>query len=110
MLSGPRNLRKFGRERMAFLRSKPPALNRPGLHDQFAQASMCAHHQKFGPCKQRFGEGLDVDETSLLASNTQSFRLISGMPAQVFISTDDRTVFSYLFKPISDQMRRAFVD
>ncbi len=36
-----------------------------------------------------------------------SVRLIPGMPAEVFIRTDDRTVLSYLVKPISDQMMRA---
>lgn len=34
--------------------------------------------------------------------------LIPGMPAEVHIKTADRTVLSYLFKPISDQMERAF--
>lgn len=31
-----------------------------------------------------------------------------GMPAEVFIKTTDRTVLSYLFKPLSDQASRAF--
>ena len=33
-------------------------------------------------------------------------RLISGMPADVFLETSSRTILSYLFKPLSDQLRR----
>ncbi|HLK84407.1 MAG TPA: HlyD family type I secretion periplasmic adaptor subunit [Xanthobacteraceae bacterium] len=35
-------------------------------------------------------------------------QLISGMPAEVFIQTGSRTMVSYLFKPISDQLQRMF--
>lgn len=35
-------------------------------------------------------------------------RLVPGMPAEVFIRTDQRTVLSYFVKPLSDQVRRAF--
>ncbi|MBM3519489.1 MAG: HlyD family type I secretion periplasmic adaptor subunit [Alphaproteobacteria bacterium] len=35
-------------------------------------------------------------------------RLVPGMPADVHIQTGDRTVLSYLVKPIQDQMERAF--
>lgn len=31
-----------------------------------------------------------------------------GMPAEVFLKTNDRTVLSYLFKPLTDQASRAF--
>jgi HlyD family secretion protein len=33
---------------------------------------------------------------------------VSGMPVEAFIQTDDRTVISYLLKPMNDQMARAF--
>jgi HlyD family secretion protein len=36
--------------------------------------------------------------------------LIPGMPAEVFMQTGSRSMMSYLFKPIADQMRRAFVE
>lgn len=36
--------------------------------------------------------------------------LVPGMPAEVFITIGDRTVMSYLMKPLSDQMMRAFRD
>ncbi|HMA75435.1 MAG TPA: HlyD family type I secretion periplasmic adaptor subunit [Xanthobacteraceae bacterium] len=35
-------------------------------------------------------------------------QLISGMPAEVFVQTGSRTMMSYLFKPIGDQLHRMF--
>jgi HlyD family secretion protein len=37
-------------------------------------------------------------------------QLVAGMPAEVFMQTGSRTMMSYVFKPIVDQMRRAFVE
>jgi HlyD family secretion protein len=37
-------------------------------------------------------------------------QLVAGMPAEVFMQTGSRTMMSYLFKPIIDQMSRAFVE
>jgi HlyD family secretion protein len=38
----------------------------------------------------------------------QDLKLVPGMPAEVFISTQERTAASYLLKPFTDQMNRAF--
>jgi multidrug efflux pump subunit AcrA (membrane-fusion protein) len=35
-------------------------------------------------------------------------RLLPGMPVEVFISTSERTLLSYLVKPLADQVHRAF--
>jgi HlyD family secretion protein len=35
-------------------------------------------------------------------------KLIPGMPVEVFVQTGERTVFSYLVKPLHDQLMRAF--
>ncbi len=35
-------------------------------------------------------------------------RLVPGMPAEVHITTGDRTAFTYFAKPLSDQFARAF--
>jgi HlyD family type I secretion membrane fusion protein len=35
-------------------------------------------------------------------------RLVPGMPAEVYISTQERSALSYLVKPITDQMNKAF--
>lgn len=37
-------------------------------------------------------------------------QLVPGMPAEVFMQTRSRTMMSYFFKPIADQMRRAFIE
>jgi HlyD family secretion protein len=37
-------------------------------------------------------------------------QLVPGMPAEVFMQTGSRTMMSYLFEPITDQLRRAFVE
>jgi HlyD family secretion protein len=49
---------------------------------------------------------LSEDERRRLAGQ----QLVPGMPAEVFMQTGSRTMMSYLFKPIVDQMRRAFVE
>jgi HlyD family secretion protein len=35
-------------------------------------------------------------------------KLVPGMPVEAFVKTEDRTVISYLMKPLSDQITRAF--
>jgi HlyD family secretion protein len=39
-----------------------------------------------------------------------SAQLIPGMQAEVFVQTGSRTMLSYLMKPLTDQLRRAFVE
>ena len=35
-------------------------------------------------------------------------KLLPGMPVETFIATEERTVLSYLVKPLSDQVLHAF--
>src|SRR5205807_2465229 len=49
---------------------------------------------------------LPDDERRRLAGQ----QLVPGMPAEVFMQTGSRTMLSYLFKPITDQLQRAFVE
>ncbi len=49
---------------------------------------------------------LPDDERRRLADQ----QLVPGMPAEVFMQTGSRTMANYLFKPIAEQMRRAFVE
>jgi HlyD family secretion protein len=49
---------------------------------------------------------LSEDERRRLAD----LQLVPGMPAEVFMQTGSRTMMSYLLKPLTDQMRRAFVE
>ena len=37
-------------------------------------------------------------------------QLVPGMPAEVFVQTGSRSMMSYVFEPIGEQMRRAFVE
>ena len=47
---------------------------------------------------------IDAGEIAKLGAST----LRPGMPVEVFVSTDDRTVASYLLKPITDRFAHAF--
>ncbi|CEJ13851.1 Type I secretion system membrane fusion protein PrsE [bacterium YEK0313] len=47
-----------------------------------------------------------VDESNLLA--LRPLKVVPGMPAEVFLRTGDRTILSYLLKPLTDQIARAF--
>jgi HlyD family secretion protein len=48
--------------------------------------------------------GVAEEELAKLGDN----RLLPGMPVEVFISTEQRTAFSFLSKPLTDQFSRAF--
>jgi HlyD family secretion protein len=48
--------------------------------------------------------GLSPDEIALLGD----VKLVPGMPVEVFAQTADRTVLSFLAKPLLDQVKRAF--
>jgi HlyD family secretion protein len=38
----------------------------------------------------------------------KDLKMVPGMPVEAFIRTTDRTILSYLLKPLADQMSRAF--
>ncbi len=48
--------------------------------------------------------GLERDQTARLGNA----KLVPGMPVDAFVQTGERTVMSYLMKPLSDQIVRAF--
>jgi membrane fusion protein, type I secretion system len=47
---------------------------------------------------------MSSDQTARLGD----VKIVPGMPVEAFVKTGDRTVLSYLMKPLSDQMNRAF--
>ena len=47
---------------------------------------------------------MPADEVARLGN----VKLVPGMPVEAFVNTGDRTVMSYLMKPLSDQINRAF--
>ncbi|HEX2842576.1 HlyD family type I secretion periplasmic adaptor subunit [Hyphomicrobium sp.] len=49
---------------------------------------------------------LEMDEKKLRAIG--DLKIVPGMPVEVFMSTGERTALSYLAKPFTDQMNRAF--
>ena len=49
--------------------------------------------------------GIKVSEDEL--SKLKELRLVPGMPAEVYIKTGERSVASYLVRPLLDQMQRA---
>lgn len=51
---------------------------------------------------------IQLAEVEDALSQLKGIRLVPGMPAEVFISTQERTAVSYLMKPFTDQMSRAF--
>lgn len=62
---------------------------------------------------QRTNESYYVARIAPTLEKTEQARplaLVPGMPAEVFVTVGDRTMMSYLMKPLSDQMMRAFRD
>jgi HlyD family secretion protein len=47
-------------------------------------------------------------EIDVKALHREHLKLRSGMPAEIFISTGDRSLLSYLSKPLTDQFARSF--
>jgi HlyD family secretion protein len=60
---------------------------------------------------QRTGQSYYTIRVSLPAAEVARLgevRLIPGMPVEAFVQTGDRTMLSYLIKPLSDQLMRTF--
>ena len=60
---------------------------------------------------QRSGQSYYTIRVSMPAAEIARLRdakLIPGMPVEAFVQTGDRTMMSYLMKPLSDQLMRAF--
>ena len=49
---------------------------------------------------------IQLEEEAL--ADLRGFKLVPGMPAEIYISTSARSAASYLVKPFTDQMNRAF--
>jgi HlyD family secretion protein len=63
-----------------------------------------SHDEKNGP-------GYFVVRVSIPANEVKRLgrvHLVPGMPVEIFIQTHERTVLSYLMRPLADQVRRAF--
>jgi HlyD family secretion protein len=49
---------------------------------------------------------ITVPETEL--ARLEGLKLVAGMPVEAFLQTNQRTVLSYLVRPLHDQIMRAF--
>jgi multidrug efflux pump subunit AcrA (membrane-fusion protein) len=49
--------------------------------------------------------GIRVDPAEI--AKLKGLKLLPGMPAEVYIKTGERTLVSYLLRPLLDQMQRA---
>jgi HlyD family secretion protein len=63
-----------------------------------------AQDQKTGAWYYTVRISMTADEIARL----KGFKLVAGMPVEAFIQTGDRTVISYLVKPLHDQIVKAF--
>ena len=61
-------------------------------------------HQRSGQPYYLVRISLETDEIARL----NGLKLVPGMPVEAFIRTEQRTMLSYLLKPLTDQARRAF--
>jgi membrane fusion protein, type I secretion system len=60
---------------------------------------------------QRSGQAYYLVRIAMTAeeiTRINGLKLVPGMPVEAFIRTDQRTILSYLLKPLTDQARRAF--
>jgi HlyD family secretion protein len=54
------------------------------------------------------GQSYYLAVVELTDESTESWDLVPGMPVEVFVQTEEQPALSYLMKPISDQVARAF--
>ena len=64
-----------------------------------------SHDQRTDAAYYKVTVALPREEVRRLGDKLQ---LVSGMPAEVFMQTGSRTMMSYLLKPITDHLKRAF--
>ena len=76
---------------------------------------ICVSKQRRAPALRRAARATTQQSTTSkkgtrrLPSSTRrlSAKLVPGMPAEAYIKTGERTLASYLMKPLLDQMQRA---
>lgn len=85
-----------------------PAFNQRTTPELFGQVSVISPSsvvdERTGIAFYRVSVAVTADEIERLGDNP----LVPGMPAEAFIQTHQRTILSYLVKPFSDQIARAF--
>jgi HlyD family secretion protein len=74
----------------------------------FVSADVSHDQQASAPNASYFTVRMTLPEDEL--RRLAGLQLVSGMPAEVFMQTGSRTMMSYLMKPITEQLQRAFVE
>ncbi len=82
------------------------AFNRNTTPELYGKVSMVSPASARDP-----GNGLEHYYAQVQLNAAQDLgemKLVPGMPAEVYVSTQERTALSFLMKPLTDQMNRAF--
>jgi HlyD family secretion protein len=84
------------------------ALNRNTTPEMKARVVMVSPASTRDPAngQEHYIAYVQLEEEAL--ADLRGFKLVPGMPAEIYISTAARTAASYLVKPFTDQMNRAF--
>lgn len=84
-----------------------PSFNSSATPEIMAEVTYVAKDRSFDDNAQRtyFLTRLRIDQQQII---DEGFTLTSGMPAEVYIQTGDRSMISFLTKPLRDQFARAF--
>lgn len=84
------------------------ALNRNTTPEMKARVVMVSPASTRDPTngQEHYVAYIQLEEEAL--ADLRGFKLVPGMPAEIYISTSARTAASYLVKPFTDQMSRAF--
>lgn len=84
------------------------ALNRNTTPEMKARVAMVSPASTRDPTngQEHYIAYVQLEEEAL--ADLRGFKLVPGMPAEIYISTAGRTAASYLVKPFTDQMNRAF--
>ena len=84
------------------------ALNRNTTPEMAARVVMVAPASSRDPTnsQEHYIAHVELEEEAL--AELRGLKLVPGMPAEIYISTAARTAASYLIKPFTDQMNRAF--
>ena len=102
----PQSVDQLHLEQAAVIRF--PAFNQRTTPEIFGTVSIISPSsiidERSGIAFYRVSVTVTADEIARLGNNP----LVPGMPAEAFIQTDERTILSYLVKPFTDQLARAF--
>jgi HlyD family secretion protein len=84
------------------------AANQPTTHSIEGAVTALSPDITFDAASQQRFFTVKVAVNQDAITRAQIVRLVPGMPADLFIKTDDRTPLSYLLRPLLDQAARAF--